>query len=74
MPCANRYSQVLKTQTLSGPVHTPRAMCRAKEGDRGVELEICEVEAKLGLSSFRGKHCAFTDGNEAQCPHFRSPR
>ena len=73
MPCANRYSQVLKTRTLSGPVHTPRATCRAKESDRGTEVEICGVEANLGLSSFLGTHCAFSDSNEAQCPHFRFP-
>ncbi len=72
MPCANRKFQMHTSHSLSGPVHTRRAICRAKESDLGIEVEICSKEASLGLSSILGTHCVFDDRNEALCPHFRA--
>ena len=71
MPCLNRISHSRIAQHKGGNSTHPIVQCKAKS-DISVQIEISQLETRLGLSCILNESCLFPPQNEHDCPHYRA--
>lgn len=69
MACINRISNSIVATGIGGDRQIiPSVKCAIKQSSLEAQIELCQIDASLGLSSMRNDSCLFNSSNERLCP------